>query len=127
MEFLTAQYEQSRGIDSSLTRRLKSAMQNTSGPAASATPRPTSLYSFIRSGQIAAGTTERDMRVMLDLARDLILSYGEQAKAAATAPGTLNAKQALALVEKPKMTKAEWDKVPHAQRGNLIKKIMLVD
>ena len=127
MEFLTAQYEQSRGIESDLTRRLKAAQKamTPTGPTASATTRPTPLYEFIRTGQVSASTSARDMRVMLDLARDLILSYGEQARAAATpapapAPATITAAE-FAGPPPPKMLRSEFDKMTDANRSKFIR------
>lgn len=111
LEFMTAKYEQSRGIASSLTRKVEAA---TSGPTASASTGSTSLYQFIRTGQVSASTTARDMRSMLDLARDLILSYGEQTRAAAPpAPAPPPATTTAAQFEAPplRMSKSEFDKM----------------
>lgn len=48
-------------------------------------------------------------------------------KAAATTPAaTLTAADYLASIAKPTMTRAEFEKIPHGQRGEVIKRVKLV-
>jgi len=100
------------------TRSVMASARPQASPAVMA--KPTALYDYIRSGKISAATTESDLRDMLKLARDLILSYRETTSPAPAPDGTISAEQ-FQGPPPPKMFRSEFHKMSDADRSKFIR------
>ena len=137
MEFLAAKYELRRGIQSDLTRRLKAAMQTTSGPTASAAtagPIADRFVQFVRTGKLTGELTQADARRMLDMSRAALLAAKQAAAttprpsatatpAPATTPATARTISAAEFTgpPPPQMLRSEFDKMTDSQRSRFIR------